>query len=79
MQITVYTSEHFFLTPSIANGSIKLKRLDVATVLGKEKGHAFQYLKGESNESVWPGMKLRITNIRACLSARYISTNVCPP
>ena len=56
MQITVYTSEHFFLTPPIVNGSTELRRVEVATVLGREEGHTFQYFPGESNKSVWPGM-----------------------
>ena len=55
------------------NGSNELRSVEVAMVLGREEGHAFQYLPGESNETVWPGMKFRITDIRACLSARYIS------
>ena len=50
----IATSEHFFLTPPIVNGSTELRRVEVATVLGEED-HAFQYLPGESNESVWQG------------------------
>jgi len=30
--------------------------VEVAKVLGKEEGHAFQYLPGESEETVWPGI-----------------------
>ena len=29
--------------------------MHVATVLGKEEGHAVQYLPGESDNTVWPG------------------------
>ena len=36
------------------NGS--LDWVEVAMVLGKEEGHAFQYLPGESEETVWPGI-----------------------
>ena len=54
------------------NGSTELRRVEVATVLGMEEDHAFQYLPGESNESVWSGMKFRITDISACLSARCV-------
>ena len=36
------------------NGS--LDWVEVAKVLGKEEGHAFQYLPGESEETVWPGI-----------------------
>ena len=79
MQIRVYTSEHFFLTLPIVNGSTELRRVEVATVLREEEDHAFQYLPGENNSTVWPGMKLRITGISACLSARYISADVCVP
>ena len=57
------------------NGTSELKSVEVAMVLGREEGHAFQYLPGESNSTVWPGMELRITG----LSARYICANVCAP
>ena len=37
------------------NGSTVLKSVEVALVLGEEEEHAFQYLPGESNDTVWPG------------------------
>ena len=42
----------------IVSGSTVLDWVEVATVLGKEKGHAFQYGPGESDETVWPGSQL---------------------
>ena len=37
------------------NGSTELRKVEVALVLGREEDHAFQYLPGENNESVWQG------------------------
>ena len=37
------------------NGSAELRMVEVALVLGEEEGHEFQYLPGESNDTVWPG------------------------
>ena len=37
------------------NGSAELRRVEVALVLGEEEGHEFQYLPGESDNTVWPG------------------------
>ena len=51
----VYTSEHFSLTPPIVNGSTELRRVEVATVLGMEEDHAFQYFPGENDSTVWQG------------------------
>ena len=45
---------YLFLIP-IVNGSTVLDSVEVATVLGEEKGHAFQYRPGESDNTVWPG------------------------
>ena len=44
----------FILSPTV-NGSTELKRVEVATVVGSEEGHTFQYYPGESNDTVWPG------------------------
>ena len=46
--------KYFFFT-LIVNGSAELRRVEVALVLGEEEGHAFQYLPGESDNTVWPG------------------------
>ena len=46
----------FFHSP-IVNGSIVLKSVDVALILGEEEEHTFQYLSGESNDTVWPGIE----------------------
>ena len=40
--------------PPVVNGSTKLRKVNVAKV-GREEGHRFQYLPGESNDTVWPG------------------------
>ena len=42
------------------NGSTELRRVEVATVLGQEEGHAFQYHPGESDETVWPGSQVEV-------------------
>ena len=55
MQITVHANEHFFLTPPIVNGSNELRSVEVAMVLGREEGHAFQYFPGENDSTVWQG------------------------
>ena len=49
-----FYSIRFILTPT-ANGSTELRRVEVATVLGQEEGHAFQYRPGENDSTVWPG------------------------
>ena len=40
--------------PPVVNGSTKLRKVNIAKV-GREEGHQFQYLPGESNDTVWPG------------------------
>ena len=42
------------------NGSTVLDWVEVATVLGKEKGHVFQYRPGESDNTVWPGSQVEV-------------------
>ena len=44
------------------NGSTRLDWVEVAKVLGREEGHAFQYLPGESDDTVWPGMIIGLLN-----------------
>ena len=51
-RLTLLSFELFSL---IVNGSTELRRVIVATVLGKEEGHAFQYLPGENDATLWPG------------------------
>ena len=48
-------SVHLLTLSVIVSDSAELRRVHVATVLGEEEGHAFQYLPGESDNTVWPG------------------------
>ena len=55
-------SIHFFTL--IVNGSAELRRVEVALVLGEEEEHEFQYLPGESDNTVWPGNHIYIVKLR---------------
>ena len=46
--------KYFQTLPPVVNGSTKLRKVNIAKV-GREEGHRFQYLPGESNDTVWPG------------------------
>ena len=51
--VMVYRFTHDTFAP-IVNGSTKLRKVNIAKV-GREEGHPFEYLPGESNDTVWPG------------------------
>ena len=55
-------SIHFFTL--IVNGSAELRMVEVALVLGEEEEHEFQYLPGESDNTVWPGNHIYIVKLR---------------
>ena len=48
-------STYFSLPGPVVKSSTELRRVEVATVMGKEEDHAFQYLPGENKSTVWPG------------------------
>lgn len=58
--------QNSFLT-LIVNGSTELNWVEVATVLGREKGHKFQYLPGENDSTVWPGIYSVSRSVVFCL------------
>ena len=51
--VMVYRFTHDTFAP-IVNGSTKLRKVNIAKV-GREDGHPFEYLPGESKDTVWPG------------------------
>ena len=57
------------------NGSTVLKSVEVALVLGVEEEHAFQYLPGESNETVWPGKYEEMEPFMSVRSSNYMLHN----
>ena len=44
------------------NGSTELRSKDVALVVEREEGYAFEYFPGESNDTVWPGNRMKCSD-----------------
>ena len=53
------------------NGSTELRSKDVALVVEREEGYAFEYFPGESNDTVWPGNQMKCSDTVVSASSTW--------